>query len=159
VKVFVIFGAITAVVILLGPTPLKRSTSWRRLRWDRNHLSALDQAGVLEELKTSFNASGAAITRFLSAAATTEPGAMRYSVSLLQDLDSLLAFVSDTMPEDVNKPLKEGLWRFAPEFEVPEFRDWIIKFDRRRPGLPLSLATSERIRELSSTAVLKARWP
>ncbi|MET9226217.1 hypothetical protein [Lentzea sp. NPDC003310] len=159
VKGLFILVAIAAVITLLGPTPLKRSTSWRRLRWDRNHLSSLDEAEVLEELKASFNASGAAITRLLATAASTEPGAMRSAAALFQDLDSLLAFVSDTMPEAVNKPLKEGLWRFAPEFEVPEFRDWIMRFDRRRPGLLSSLATSERVRELSSTAVLKARWP
>ncbi|HEX8867372.1 MAG TPA: hypothetical protein VF821_17065, partial [Lentzea sp.] len=146
------------IVVLLGPAPLKRSTSWRRLKWKHDHLAGLSPDALFTEFKLSFDGGGVAVQRFLTAIGQTRPGRLSPSAPLLEDFDNLLTFIRETMPDSTRTALKEGAWRLAPPFRTTGFREWAIEFDRRRPGVLPSLAESERVRDLASEAVLTARW-
>lgn len=149
--------ALVAFVVFISKRQWNNTAAWRRLRWDHRSLSRLDADELFTELTRSFNAGSSATSRLLGAIRDSEHGALGAATAMLVDLDNLMEFLEETLPDKLTTPIKEGFWRLTPPFQHPGFREWITKFDNDHPGMLINFAASPRERELLSEAVLRVQ--
>lgn len=144
-------GALVGFAALFSSDLRVKSVDWAALR-DRTGRDA-DVASLLPVLDAAFRRGRRSGTRFLRTVRAAEPGQLRAALPLLSDLERLLEFLNRMLPEDSTTRIREGLWRLAPSFEVPRFRDWATAFDAEHPGSLPKLARAERERDLLSQAI------
>ncbi|MEU3626695.1 ATP-binding protein [Amycolatopsis coloradensis] len=149
--------AVFAFFVSISKRQWSNSAAWRRLRWDHRNLSKLDADELFSELTRSFEAGSAATSRLLSAIRNSNPGELRVATAMLVDLDNLMEFLAETLPDKLAAPIKDGFWQLAPSFQQPGFGEWVAKFDNSHPGMLVEFAASPRERELLSEAVLRAQ--
>ena len=120
-----------------------RQLNWWKLKPKRPPNEAVDNTELLRLLERS-GQSRDNTSRLLHALATAEAGSLRSAVPVLTDLDSALEFVKQMVPTDTTTQIPGALWALGPEFTLPEFRAWLIKYDKHYPGRLAWLASSRR---------------
>jgi hypothetical protein len=144
---------VSFIATLRPVTP--RSTSWKVFR-SRMH-DPIDVDVLLPIMDAAFRRGRGSVYRLLVAAASAEPDRLREALPLLNDLERLLVFLQETLPNDAKSAIKAGMWRLAPSFDVAQFRGWAIAFDKGHKGFFVGLADSQRERDLLSQAILRAQ--
>jgi NACHT domain len=124
--------------------------SWRRRRL-RSQMQAVGRwlsartvtgeavLGWLREARTKL-----ATERLLAELAESARGSLLPAIDALTDLARALEHVVRLVPEGTTKVIPPGVWEVGPGFSRPEFRQWLILYDKRYPGRLAWLAATQR---------------
>ncbi|MFJ9786243.1 hypothetical protein ACIRSS_42200 [Amycolatopsis sp. NPDC101161] len=69
------------------------------------------------------------------------------SEALLANLDSILEFIKETLPKQMDEPIKPRVWTLMPKEKVPGLHSLLRDYDRRNPGNLTMRAHSSRERQ------------
>jgi hypothetical protein len=82
---------------------------------------------------------------------------LRASEPLLSSLDSVLEFIKETMPKQMEEPIKPRVWMLMPKEQVPGLHSLLREYDSRNPGKLTMRAHSSRERQQINTLRGQAR--
>jgi hypothetical protein len=113
--------------------------NYTRKRWWISHTvgqritgSRLATFSVLQALDEA--STQVATERLLKTLRDAPPGVLWDSTDALHDLARALDYVTRMVPREVRSPIPPAVWDVGPSFRLPEFRNWLSKFDERYPG-------------------------
>lgn len=72
---------------------------------------------------------------------------LRTSELLLSNLDSALEFIKETMPKQMEEPIKPRVWMLMPKEQVPGLYSLLREYDSGNPGKLTMRAHSSRVRQ------------
>ncbi|MGY6655355.1 NACHT domain-containing protein [Amycolatopsis sp. TRM77291] len=82
---------------------------------------------------------------------STNVDSLRMSEHLLSNLDSVLEFIKETMPKQMEEPIKPRVWMLMPKEQVPGLYSLLREYDNRNPGKLTMRAHSSRERQEINT--------
>jgi hypothetical protein len=88
---------------------------------------------------------------------STNVDSLRASEPLLSNLDSVLEFIKETMPKQMDEPIKLRVWMLMPKEQVPGLYSLLREYDNRNPGKLTMRAHSSRERQEINTLRGQAR--